>query len=130
MDSQRERIAAFVQLASEELEVATWLVVKAPRQSAYLAQQAAEKSLKAYLTFHEIEFPFIHNLEKLVDLCAGQEEPFADIKLLAQQLTPYAVELRYDAEFWPSREAAQEAMDAAVTIRDFVIDRLPASVSA
>ena len=27
------------------------------------AQQAAEKSIKAYLTAHDIDFPFIHNLE-------------------------------------------------------------------
>ena len=34
------------------------------------AQQAAEKTIKAYLTAYEIDFPFIHNLEKLVELCA------------------------------------------------------------
>lgn len=91
------------------------------------AQQAAEKCIKAYLTAHEIEFPFIHNLEKLVELCARVDPSFMTIKKLAQELTPYAVELRYDDEFWPSVETARQALDAATTIRDFVRDRLPAT---
>ena len=44
---------------------------------------------------------------------------------LGQELTPYAVELRYDDEFWPSEQTARGALDAATTIRDFVLDRLP-----
>ena len=89
------------------------------------AQQAAEKCIKAYLAAYEIEFPFIHNLEKLIELCADRDPSFMTIKTLGQELTPYAVELRYDDEFWPSAETARQALDAAATIRDFVLDRLP-----
>ncbi len=90
-------------------------------------QQAAEKCIKAYLTAHEVDFPFIHNLEKLIELCAKLDPSFTTIKRLGQELTPYAVELRYDDEFWPSRETAREALDAATTLRDFVLARLPAT---
>jgi HEPN domain-containing protein len=89
------------------------------------AQQAAEKYLKAYLTAHEIDFPFIHNLEKLVELCAQRDPSFLGLKALSQELTPYAVELRYDDEFWPAIEIARQALDAALEIKRFVIDRLP-----
>jgi len=89
------------------------------------AQQAAEKCIKAYLTASGIEFPFIHNLEKLIDLCARDDAAFTGIKRLGQELTPYAVELRYDAEFWPSLETARQALDAATEVRDFVVVRLP-----
>ncbi len=89
------------------------------------AQQAAEKCIKAYLTAYEIEFPFIHNLEKLVELCAQRDASFLSVKALSQELTPYAVELRYDDEFWPSVETVQQALDAALTIKGFVMDRLP-----
>jgi len=89
------------------------------------AQQAAEKYLKAHLTAHEIDFPFIHNLEKLVELCAQRDPSFLDLKVLSQELTPYAVELRYDDEFWPAIEIARQALDAALEIKRFVIDRLP-----
>jgi|GEM_PF-3515026 len=33
--------------------------------------QAAEKYLKAHMTFRKMEFPFIHNLEKLVEFHLG-----------------------------------------------------------
>ena len=33
------------------------------------AQQAVEKALKAFLTFHDIEFPKIHALDRLLELC-------------------------------------------------------------
>jgi HEPN domain-containing protein len=92
------------------------------------AQQAAEKYIKAYLTAHELDFPFIHNLEKLVELCAQLDPSFLSIKTLSQELTPYAVELRYDDEFWPSVETAREALDAALAIKSFVMDRLPPEI--
>jgi HEPN domain-containing protein len=88
------------------------------------AQQAAEKYIKAYLTAHEIDFPFIHNLEKLIELCVQRDPSFLSIKTLGQELTPYAVGLRYDDEFWPSLETARQALDAALTIKEFVMARL------
>ncbi len=94
------------------------------------AQQAAEKCLKAYLTACAIEFPFIHNLEKLIELCAQRDTAFASLKALSQELTPYAVELRYDAEFWPELDTARQALDAALTIKDFVVTHLPPESSS
>ena len=89
------------------------------------AQQVAEKYIKAYLTAHEIDFPFIHNLEKLIELCARGDPSFLSIKTLGQSLTPYAVDLRYDDDFWPSTDTATQALDEALAIKKFVIDRLP-----
>lgn len=89
------------------------------------AQQAAEKYLKAYLTAYGIDFPFVHNLEKLIELCARRDPEFLSIKSLGQQLTPYAVSLRYDPEFWPDIDIAEYALHTALAIREFVIDRLP-----
>ena len=40
------------------------------RLIAYLAQQCSEKHLKAYLVFHRIDFPYTHNIARLVELCA------------------------------------------------------------
>jgi len=56
------------------------------------AQQAAEKYLKAYLVWVEIDFPKTHVLEQLV-LLAGQKDPeFLMLKDEVSLLTPYAVE--------------------------------------
>jgi HEPN domain-containing protein len=103
---------------------------KALDVACFHAQQAAEKCLKAFLVARGIEFPFVHNIEKLVELCAREEPAFSALKTIGQSLTPFAVELRYDEEFWPAIETAREAFDAAVTIRQLVVDRLPADAGA
>ena len=89
------------------------------------AQQAAEKYLKAYMSLNEIEFPFIHNLEKLAELCARHDLNFTLIKEAAQSLTPFAIEARYDDEFWPDIDTTREAIGIAERIRQFIIERLP-----
>lgn len=89
------------------------------------AQQAAEKFLKAYLTYCDIRFPFVHNLEQLADICEARDPSFHKIKKVAQTLTPYAVELRYDDEFWPTIATAQSAAKAVHRIKRFVMARLP-----
>ena len=89
------------------------------------AQQVAEKYLKAYLTAKDVDFPYIHNLEKLIELCGNHDPAFLTLKSLAQTLTPYAVELRYDDEFWPMAEIAKEALEAALKIKEMVINKLP-----
>ncbi|MEI8079403.1 MAG: HEPN domain-containing protein [bacterium] len=92
------------------------------------AQQAAEKMLKAYLVDQGIEFPFVHNLEVLLKRCAEQESAFNELLDEAVKLTPFAVGLRYDDEFWPSLNEVIEAQNAALKIRDFVIRRLDAGL--
>ena len=44
------------------------------------AQQCAEKYLKGFLTYHEIEFPKTHSLENLV-LLSSQVEPLIGTEL-------------------------------------------------
>ena len=93
------------------------------------AQQAVEKCLKAFLVYHQRDFPYTHNLSKLVEICAGVDESFRSLIPLVAPLTPYAVELRYDDQFWPIREVAQEARSAALAVREFVLSRLPDDLS-
>lgn len=91
------------------------------------AQQAAEKYLKAFMTLNELVFPFIHNLEKLVEICAVHDPEFFAIKDIAQSLTPFAVEARYDQDFWPDTTTVQEAVLGAERIRQFIVNKLPES---
>jgi HEPN domain-containing protein len=92
------------------------------------SQQAAEKAIKAYLTAKEINFPFIHNLEKLLEFCIPKEPSFADIKSIACRLTPFAVELRYDDDFWPTKSVAQKAFRDAKKVYAFICKHLPPNV--
>lgn len=76
------------------------------------AQQAVEKSLKAVLAAREVEFPFIHDIEGLADLCeeagAGLPEELDGV----DRLTPYAAGLRYDDD-QPSIVARETALNWA-----------------
>jgi HEPN domain-containing protein len=89
------------------------------------AQQAAEKYLKGFLTFHDRLFPYTHNLADLTELCADIDVSFHSLTPMASELTPYAVRARYDDSFWPTLETAKQACASAFTVRDFVISRLP-----
>ena len=101
MKSRLDLVRGFVRKAESDLDNAAMCMAagRALDTVCFHSQQAAEKMLKAYLTAHSIDFPFLHNLEKLIDLCASRDAGFAEIKGLAGGLTPYAVELRYDHDF-------------------------------
>ena len=128
MKSKADLVRGWLRKAESDLTSAALSLAagQALDGACFHAQQAAEKCIKAYMTAGEIEFPFIHNLEKLIALCAQHDAEFATLKTLGQNLTPFAVELRYDAEFWPAPETVRGALAAASTIRDFVLVRLPA----
>ena len=92
------------------------------------AQQAAEKFLKAYLAWRERAIPRSHDLEELQHLCVAIE-PMPELSALdLTELTAYAVELRYDAEFWPPQPTAQEAVGLAERVRKAILEGLPPSV--
>lgn len=92
----------------------------------YHAQQAAEKYLKGYLAWREQAIPRTHDLEELQRLCI-ELEPIPELTALdLTEMTGYAVELRYDAEFWPSQLTAGEAVGVAEKVRTIILGRVPA----
>jgi HEPN domain-containing protein len=93
-----EKVRRWLSYADEDLRVARYdlSMPEAPpwRVIAFHAQQSAEKYLKAYLVFHLIDFPYTHDLRRLLDLCAahaGWAEQLRD----AEELTLYAITARY-----------------------------------
>lgn len=80
------------------------------------AQQAAEKAIKAVLIHHGIDFPYTHNIQRLVELLPTElltEKAF----LRAALLTPFAVMARYPGETEPvSREDYTEAVALASAV--------------
>ena len=89
------------------------------------AQQAAEKSLKGYVAYLEQPIPRTHNLEELQRICASlsPEWSFSDAEL--SELTSFAIELRYDFEFWPDRETTERALKLVARVREAVCEALP-----
>lgn len=89
------------------------------------AQQAVEKYLKGVLAWRGLEIPRTHDLEELQRLCI-QLEPWPELANFdLTDLTAYAVELRYDAEFWPPKPTAADAVTLAERVRACVLARMP-----
>lgn len=64
------------------------------RLIAYHAQQCTEKYLKAYLVFHRIDFPYTHNISRLLELC-DEKSKWPEEVYEAEELTPFAITTRY-----------------------------------
>lgn len=90
------------------------------RLIAYHAQQCAEKHLKAYLVFCSIDFPYTHNLSRLIEL-AQQARDWPESILEAEVLTPYAITTRYPGEDEPvSADEANQTITIAEQTRRLV----------
>lgn len=78
------------------------------------AQQAAEKALKALLIHRDIRFPYIHDLNHLMELLAQTGIEIPGQVLAAGSLSDYAVEVRYPGIAEPvTREEYLEAVNLA-----------------
>ena len=94
----------------------------------YHCQQAAEKSVKAWLQANDAPFPKTHDIEDLVERAAGINADFGKLAQAAAVLTPYASAFRYPGGFdepMPTREEFDQALEYAQTIYDFVLSLLP-----
>lgn len=90
------------------------------RLMAYHAQQCAEKYLKAYLVFHNTDFPYTHSIKTLLKLC-GTHAAWASELNDAEDLTPFAITARYPGEDTNvSKKAALHAIKLAEKVRKTV----------
>ena len=92
------------------------------------AQQAVEKLLKGFLTYHGIKIPRTHDISILLEMCIEIDKGFKklDIETL-EKLSFYAVEIRYPGELYiPSLQEAREAVEIAKNLRTFIFEKLGA----
>lgn len=89
------------------------------------AQQAAEKAIKALLIDRQVEFPYVHDLRRLLDLLEESGEPVPEEMRQVQELTKYATVGRYPGVGEPvSEDDYEQAVAIAATIVDWVSRRL------
>lgn len=128
-ETRQQEIQIWIAKGSQDLQSAQWLLESPDALNdavGFHCQQAAEKVLKAYLTWREVPFERTHSLVALVGKCLPFDETFEDLRLAATSLTPYAVAARYPGDLpGLSKEEALEALDKAQQVWNFVIDRLP-----
>jgi HEPN domain-containing protein len=84
-------------------------------------QQAAEKYLKAFLTWQQIEFPKTHDLSLLLGLISTAAPSLAESLEEVSGLTSYGVEIRYPADIPEiTSEDAVEAVHLAEKVRESI----------
>jgi HEPN domain-containing protein len=122
---KRQLYEKWMRRADEDLAVAEQLVsdgVPYFGSIGFHAQQAAEKFLKAFLVWHQIEFPKTHDLNTLLQLVATRDNTLLEALQGILVLTDYGVETRYPADLpdltsteasW-SVELARQAKDAVL----------------
>jgi HEPN domain-containing protein len=92
-------------------------------------QQAVEKFLKAFLTWHQIEFPKTHDLVMLVNLAAAVDSLLGTALADVVALNPYGVDVRYPGDFLEitlaeTEEAIQLAEKARTTILQVLMKKI------
>lgn len=127
-DEVSKEVWLWLQFAEEDLTTAELLLghpETAPRQAGFLAQQAAEKALKAIFIFLQVQYPFTHNLDELRErLPAGWrvKEEHPDLK----GLSAWAVEPRYPSRFLVTRDEARGVVQQARAVQASVLRGLRA----
>lgn len=119
-----QKVKKWLIYADEDLHLAQYgltLTEGCPyRLIAYHAQQCAEKYLKAYLVYWRIDFPYTHNISRLLELCP-ELTSWPKTILEAEELTPYAITARYPGEDEEvTKEEAGQAIRIAISVREII----------
>lgn len=81
------------------------------------AQQAAEKAIKAVMLKRGIDFPYIHDIARLLRILESDGQAVPESLERAADLTRYATSMRYPGADEPvSAEAHGEAVAVAETV--------------
>jgi len=92
----------WIRKAESDFKTAAHLLKSSPDLAegvAFHSQQAAEKYLKAFLVWHQIEFPKTHDIEALLKLAGKVDDKIPEILGDTVILTPYGVDYRYPGEY-------------------------------
>lgn len=131
-DVRKEIVRQWLAKAQMDLEAAeTLLAADADLlyPACFHSQQASEKYIKAYLTWHQIEFPKTHVFGELLDLISQVDEGLAVALTSVTALNPYGVEVRYPSNIpEPTRQESEKALLLALEVRDAVLKALPPKV--
>ena len=135
MPHDPERIAevrSWFQKAGEDLRAAAFELTAEPPLTAdivFHSQQAVEKAIKGFLSWHDRPFRKTHNLVELGGAATAVDSALESSLRRAAPLTEYAWRYRYPGDLdEPSGEEAREALALAGEIFELLLSRLPADV--
>jgi len=111
---RRDEASRWLAQAHKDLNAAHLLAAAEPSRSVLHSQQAAKKSAKAFLAYHNVPFRRTHDLEELGGQCAALNPSLAPVLAEVEDLTEHAVVFRYlDAPREPDEEEATAALESA-----------------
>ena len=125
-------VRGWLSKARQDVAVAQYeMQADPPFASDIVAQQAVEKSLKAFLSWHRVPFRKTHNLIELGESCCQISPSLEPLLRQAAPLTEYAWKFRYpgDAEE-PTSEEALRALATAREVLGTVLRSLPYDVAS
>ncbi|OGP59307.1 MAG: hypothetical protein A2V67_15725 [Deltaproteobacteria bacterium RBG_13_61_14] len=126
---KREFTRQWIQKAENDLNAAAALLNARepfPDIAAFHAQQTAEKFLKAFLVWHQVEYPKTHDIGELLNLVAKVDKPLADSLREATVLTDYSVDVRYPGDLSElTLENARKAVKSARKVRETILHQIP-----
>ena len=113
--------------ANEDIAVIEKLFESGPELYAsticFHAQQAVEKFLKAFLVFHNIDFPKTHDLDYLLLECKKIDARNFDIDL--GSLTDFGVSIRYPDDFYlPDKDETAQYRGIALKVKTVIENRI------
>lgn len=122
MKSPRDHALGLLDKAGHDLVAARATIVtgQALDTVCFHAQQAVEKGLKALLALQDVVYPWRHDLAELLELVRGH---YPNLQLPSDELlelSPYAVEARYDEAWAPDMQEARRALDTAEQVHALV----------
>ena len=118
--------------AAHDLRAAEVLLAADPPllgEAAYHCQQAAEKSLKGFLSWHDIPFGKTHDLAAIGGLCVAKDSSLESLCQRADRLSVFAWAFRYPGDpEEPCGTEVEEALRLAREVFDEMLTRLPAEL--
>lgn len=97
-EKKRVEVERWFIKAGHDIEMARRSLEKEPiltDMACFHAQQCAEKSLKAFLVFHDQHVEKTHDLLKIVGLCSALDDSFEPLLQPLKGMSQYAAEIRY-----------------------------------
>lgn len=130
----REELRAWMGKARNDLRgIAVDLAAEPPllEDALFHCQQAAEKSLKAFLTFHDQVSHKTHDLQRLGYQCARLDPTLKELTDRLGTLTKYAWMYRYPGETSiPIKDEVLVAQELAQEVFESILRKLPPEARA
>ena len=127
MDKEKEELLKkWLDKAGDDLRVAKYLsTMHHPTPDEIICfhcQQSAEKYLKAFIFYNDIEPEKTHDLEYLLELCQKYNKGFSILSTKADLLNRYGIMPRYPNELQITEQDMKNAISNAKVIEEFVLN--------